>query len=61
MCLGKNAAFVRLVRCRSLEEEYSNKSCKLQEIGKNDFFLTLAMLNKLSLAMLSKFRCHAHS
>ena len=32
---GKNAAFVRLVRCRSLEEEYSNKSTKYTEIGKN--------------------------
>lgn len=31
----KNAAFVRLVRCRSLEEEYSNKSTKLQEIAQH--------------------------
>ena len=29
---SKNAAFVRLVRCRSLEEDYSNKSTKYPEI-----------------------------
>ena len=31
---GKNAAFVHLVRCRSLEEEYNNKSTKYPEIGR---------------------------
>ena len=30
---GKNT-FVRLMRCRSLEEEYSNKSTKYPEIGR---------------------------
>ena len=31
---GKIAVFVRLVRCRSLEEEYNNKSTKYPEIGR---------------------------
>ena len=31
---GKNAAFVHLVRCRSPEEEYRNKSTKYPEIGR---------------------------
>ena len=34
LLLGKIAAFVPLVRCRSLEEEYSNKSTKYPEIGR---------------------------
>jgi hypothetical protein len=31
--LGKNAAFIRVVRCRSLEQEYCDHSDKIKDIG----------------------------
>ena len=31
---GKNAAFLRLVRCRSIEQEFNPTTAKTAEIGK---------------------------
>lgn len=35
-CLGKNASFLRVVRCRSLAEEYSVDSVNKDEIGQSE-------------------------
>ena len=38
MIIGKNAAFIRVVRTRSLQDEYNIESSKVPELGESPLF-----------------------